>query len=153
MRIAVRYQSRSGNTKKVAEAIARKSGVVAKPLDPAEKFSPAADLLFVGGPIYAGNPHKNVTKALAALTAGEASGAAFFYTSAMPPPAAMDNRFKAAVKDPAIVISDAVFQCPGKFLFTKRDRPNGDDLEKAEAFAKRAIEVRRKTLEEKKWRE
>jgi len=152
LRIAVRYQSRSGNTRKVAEAIAHKSGVVARPMDPTEKFSPAVDLLFVGGGVYAGRPHKSLTDALSKLAADEVSGVAFFYTSVSP----MDQtegRLRAAVKDPAIAIGDSVFQCPGKFLFSKRDRPDSADLSKAEAFAKRTIDARRKMLDEIKWRE
>ena len=150
LRIAVRYQSRGGNTRKVAEAIARKSGVVAKPLDPTEKLA-GVDLLFVGGGVYAGNPHKTVTEALAALTADQASGVAFFCTAITPVPET-EGKLKAKLKDEAIAVSGEVFQCSGKFLFFKRAKPDAADLSKAEAFAKRTIEARRKALEEIKWR-
>ena len=146
LRIAVRYQSRGGNTRKVAEAIARKSGVVAKPLDPSEKFSPAVDLLFVGGGFYAGKPHKMVTDALSALTAEQTGGVAFFFTS-MDPDAKMAQKLRAAVKDPTIAVMDDAFRCDGKFLFFRRDRPDANDLAKAESFAKRTLEARRKALE------
>ena len=151
LRIAVRYQSRGGNTRKVAEAIARKSGVVAKPLDPTEKLS-GIDLLFVGGGVYAGKPHKMVTDALSALTADQASGVAFFYT-AVSPMLQTEGKLRAAAKDPAIAISDNVFHCAGKFVICKRKHPDATDLSKAEAFAKRTLEARRKALEEIKWRE
>ena len=150
MRIAVRYQSRGGNTGKVAEAIARKSGVVAKPLDPTEALS-GIDLLFVGGGVYAGKPHKTLADALSALTAEQASGVAFFYT-AMSPMLQTEGKLRAAIKDPAIALSDGIFHCEGKFLICKRDHPDAADLSKAEAFAKRTIEARRKTLDEIKWR-
>ena len=51
MKIAVRYQSRGGNTKAVAVAIAQAVGVTAQSIDvPAGE---PVDLLFVGGGIYA----------------------------------------------------------------------------------------------------
>jgi flavodoxin len=151
LRIAVRYQSRGGNTRKVAEAIARKSGVVAKPLDPTEKFSPAVDLLFVGGGVYANKPQKSVTGALSELAADQVSGVAFFFTSVLPA-GQVEGKLRAAVKDPAIALSAEVFQSPGKFLFFQKDHPDSADLAKAEVFAKRTIDARRKALEEIKWR-
>jgi flavodoxin len=51
MKIAVRYQSRGGNTKAVADAIAGASGVTAEPID--TPISEPIDLLFIGGGIYA----------------------------------------------------------------------------------------------------
>ena len=145
MRIAVRYQSRGGSTRKVAEAIARKAGVAAKPLDPDEKLADI-DLLFVGGGVYAGKPHKMLTDALSALSADQAGCLAFFSTS-MDPEAKMEKKLRAAVKDPAIAVMGDAFNCLGKFLFFKRDRPDSNDLSKAESFAKRTIEARRKALE------
>ena len=51
MKIAVRYQSRGGNTKAVAEAIAKAAGVQAQPID--IPLTEPVDLLFVGGGVYA----------------------------------------------------------------------------------------------------
>jgi hypothetical protein len=139
----------------VAEAIARKSGVVAKPLDPTEKLE-GVELLFVGGGVYAGKPHKTLTDALSALTADQTGGVAFFYTAMSDTPKAEDRlraAMKEAIKDSAIAISDGVFHCAGKFVICKRNHPDAADLSKAEAFAKRTIEARRKAREEAKWRE
>ncbi len=50
MDIEVRYQSRGGNTKAVAEIIAKTIGVVAKSIDePLPKYT---DILFIGGGVY-----------------------------------------------------------------------------------------------------
>ena len=51
MSIAVRFQSRGGNTKAVAEAIAKAAGVAAESID--APISEPVDMLFVGGGIYA----------------------------------------------------------------------------------------------------
>jgi flavodoxin len=51
MKIAVRYQSRSGNTGAVAEEIAKAVGVTAEPID--VPVGEAVDVLFIGGAVYA----------------------------------------------------------------------------------------------------
>jgi len=48
MRVRVVYQSTTGNTKKIAEAIARASGCVAEPVSAATVNEPV-DMLFLGG--------------------------------------------------------------------------------------------------------
>ena len=81
MKVAVRYQSRGGNTKEVAEAIAKAAGVKAEPID--VSLDEAVDVLFVGGGIYAHtiDPslknyleglHQDVVKSIAAFTTGAA---------------------------------------------------------------------------------
>lgn len=51
MKIAVRYQSRGGNTKSVAEAIANEAGVKAEPIT--VPLNEPVDFLFIGGGVYA----------------------------------------------------------------------------------------------------
>lgn len=54
MCIAVRYYSRSGNTKAVAEAIAKAAGVSAASVDAVgAAVSEPTDVLFIGGALYA----------------------------------------------------------------------------------------------------
>jgi len=50
MKIAVRYQSRGGNTKGMAEIIAKAAGVTAEPVS--TPITDKVDLLFVGGAVY-----------------------------------------------------------------------------------------------------
>ena len=50
MKIAVRYQSRGGNTRAVAEVIAKATGVKAEPIG--VPLSKLVDLLFVGVGVY-----------------------------------------------------------------------------------------------------
>ena len=54
MKTAVRYDSRSGNTKALAEALARAAKVSAVPVDdPKAALTEPVDLLFIGGALYA----------------------------------------------------------------------------------------------------
>jgi flavodoxin len=51
MDIKVLYHSTTGNTKKVAEAIAAEAGVIAQPLTEASG-STSTDILFIGDGVY-----------------------------------------------------------------------------------------------------
>lgn len=50
MKIAVRYQSRGGNTRSMAEIIAKRAGVNAEPVS--VPLTEKVDLLFLGGAVY-----------------------------------------------------------------------------------------------------
>ena len=53
MKVAIRYQSRGGNVKAMAEALARGCGVEAIPINsPKAKIKEPIDLLFIGGALY-----------------------------------------------------------------------------------------------------
>ena len=53
MKVAVRYYSRSGHVKKMAEALARGAGVEAIAIDePGAKLTKPVDILFIGGGLY-----------------------------------------------------------------------------------------------------
>ncbi len=58
MKIAVRYQSRGGNTKAVAEVITNSLGVKAETVNSA--ISEYVDVLFVGGGVYMSKPDKSL---------------------------------------------------------------------------------------------
>ena len=53
MNIEVRYFSRSGNTKRIGEAIAKGAGVIAKSITEEDNDNEYIDLLFLGGAPYA----------------------------------------------------------------------------------------------------
>ena len=63
MRIDVRYFSKNGGTKKLAEAIAKAVDAECKTVDqPLEKY---ADVVFLGASVYGGKPDPAVTKFIA----------------------------------------------------------------------------------------
>lgn len=62
MKIAIRYQSRGGNTKAVAEAIAKEINVPAKSIE--SPIEEEVDLLFIGGGVYAWNIDKKLREYL-----------------------------------------------------------------------------------------
>ena len=68
MKAAVRYYSRSGNTRVLAEAIAKGAGTEAVSVDKAEAvLNEEVDVLFLGGALYAYGLHGNLKKYLQTL--------------------------------------------------------------------------------------
>lgn len=82
MNIAVRYLSKSGNTKKVAEYIAEAAGVSAVSVDAADAaLTEKADILFIGGALYAYGIDDTLKKYLATLSSDKVGKAVVFSTS------------------------------------------------------------------------
>lgn len=80
MNVAVRYQSKSGNTKQVAEAIAKAADTSAQSVE--SSLDAPVDVLFVGGAIYAGMLNGKLKRFLKGLSAGQAKKIAVFSTAA-----------------------------------------------------------------------
>lgn len=82
MSVAVRYYSRSGNTKKVAEYIAEVAGVDAVSVDAKDAaLTEKADVLFIGGALYAYGIDDNLKKYLQTLSGDKVGKAVVFSTS------------------------------------------------------------------------
>ena len=79
MIIAVRYQSRGGNTKVVAEAIAKATGVVAEPIE--KPLDAHVDLLIVGGGVYAWGLDEALVSFLESLDPAKVNTVAAFTTA------------------------------------------------------------------------
>lgn len=133
MKAAVRYQSRSGNTRRLAEAIAEAVGVQA--LGAAEGPPHEVDTLFVGGGIYAGKLDKSLLKLIGKLEAGKVANLAVFTTSMRSIGAV--KLIQAALPEGIDIIGE--LDCPGSFLFFNKKRPNDEDLESARGFARKML--------------
>ena len=79
MKIAVRYQSRGGNTHAVAEVIAKTLGVEAAPID--TPLTEKVDLLFLGGGVYKWDADPELRSYLQTLDAGQIGKIAAFSTT------------------------------------------------------------------------
>ena len=136
MRIDVRYFSRNGGTKKLAEAIAEAVGAEAKTVDqPLEKF---ADVVFLGASVYAGKPDAAVLSFISAnaknigklVVFGSACSGKSTYAA-----------IKSAAAGNAVKTAEMFFQCKGEFLFLNKGRPNAQDCADAADFAKKQIKI------------
>ena len=82
MNVAVRYFSRSGKTKKVADYIAEAAGVDAVSVDAKDAaLTEKVDVLFIGGALYAYGIDDKLKKYLETLSSDQIGKAVVFSTS------------------------------------------------------------------------
>jgi flavodoxin len=137
MNIRVLYHSTTGNTKKVAEAIAKSLGVKAEPIRSAAPVSDA-DVLFLGDGVYGGTVHKETRQFIETLTPEKVKKAAVFSTYG-----GQDKSVGVLLellKARGIRVSERTFSCRGKaWYFFNRKHPTDRELEEAGEFAKRVV--------------
>ena len=136
MRIDVRYFSKNGGTRKLAEAIAKAVDAECKTVDqPLEKY---ADVVFLGSSVYAGKPDAAVTNFVRqnAKNIGKivVFGSACTGKSTFP-------AIKSAAAGQAVKTAEMFFQCKGEWLFFNKGRPNDQDCADAAEFAKKQIKL------------
>ena len=136
MRVDVRYFTKNGGTKKLAEAIAKAVNAECKTVDqPLEKY---ADVVFLGASVYGGKPDPSVVKFIAdnaknigkIVVFGSACTGKSTYAA-----------IKSAAAGQAVKTAEMFFQCKGQFLFFNKNRPNDQDCTDAADFAKKQIKI------------
>ena len=126
MSVAVRYYSRSGNTKALAEAIAKAAGVEAVSVDSgAAGLREPVDVLFIGGALYAYGLDSHLKAYLKTLKKGDAKKAVVFSTSWLSRHAI--DLIRKGLEEAGIPTEEAS-------LYAK-NRPGEAELAKAAAFA------------------
>ena len=134
MKTKVMYHSRSGNTKKVADAIAQAVGEVPEAV-PSDYPLENVGLLFLGAGVYGGKPDKKVIEFIRTLNTNRVKNVALFSTSAGD--SKHLNTIRELLKGQGINVIDETFACKGKFFFfINRNNPNAEDLKQAQKFAK-----------------
>ncbi len=137
MNVQVIYHSKSGNTKKVADAIAVEMGVTAISCDQA-KIQEPIDLLFIGDGMYYGGISGEMKKFIGSLDKNMVRTAAVFNTSGGSWWFGPDGIRKRLEKRGISVLEES-FHCHGSaFGIVFSSHPNASDFENARAFAKRA---------------
>lgn len=134
MHIEVRYLSKSGNTKKLADAIARALGVEAKSITQA--VPPNTDILFLGGAVYWGGVDKELKKFITTLE-GRALKVAVFSTAAIAPSA--HPQMKKLINQQHVTVIEREFHCRGEFMKIHNGHPDSEDLNLAKQFAQNVV--------------
>ena len=134
MKIAIRYYTKTGNTKKRAEAISSAINVEAKTVD--EPLTEDVDILFLGSAVYAAGIDSKVKDFIKNINVNV--GEVVNFSSA----ALIESTYKQVkneVEKKGLKMSDKEFHCRGAFKFVHRGRPNDDDLKDVQEFAKGII--------------
>ena len=134
MTVAVRYYTRSGNTKKLSDAVAKTASVESKditcPLDG------KVDILFLGCSYYAFDVDDAV-KNFIIENKDKIGKIVCIGTSAMM--RSMKKPVKKVADTVGVAVADEEFHCRGEFAKFHKGRPNEKDLADVSAFAKNIV--------------
>ena len=132
LKTAVRYFSKSGNTKKVAVAIAEAAKCESKSIP--EPVAGNVDILFLGASVYWGGVASEVKDYIKTIEAAKVKKVVVFSTSALAQRAFPS--IKKLLQKQGIEVDEDNFYCRGQFTAMHKGRPNDDDLAAAAKFAK-----------------
>ncbi len=132
MKFAVRYYTKTGNTKRLADAVAAELGVQALPIS--EPVTEQADVLFLGNSYYAFNIDPEVRNFVASLDKAKVGKIVNFGSAAMLN--STYKKVKAEADKVGIPMDEREFHCRGEFKGLHKGRPNEEDLKEAAAFAR-----------------
>ena len=132
MEYAVRYYTKTGNTKKIAEAIAKVLEVEALPIS--EPLPEEVEVLFLGNSYYAFNIDPEVKDFIAGLDKTKVGRIVNFGSAAMLN--STYKKVKAQADKVGIKMDEREFHCKGEFKGLNKGRPNEKDLNNAAEFAK-----------------
>ena len=131
MKIAVRYYTKTGNTRRLAEAVAKAVGAEALPIS--TPVTEPVDILFLGNSYYAFTIDPEVRDFIRALDKGKVARIVNFGSAAM-----MNSTRKKVSAEAArvgIPVDEREFHCKGEFKGIHKGRPNEEDLKATAAFA------------------
>ena len=132
MKVAVRYYTKTGNTKRLAEAVAKAVGVEALPLS--SPIEEPVDILFLGNSYYAFSIDPEVREFIRSLSKDKVGRIVNFGSAAMLN--STWKKVKAEADKKGIPMEKSEFHCKGEFKGIHKGRPNSEDLAAAAAFAK-----------------
>ena len=135
MKCAVRYYTKTGNTKKLAEAVAAAVGVEALPIS--EPISEKVDILFLGNSYYAFSIDPEVRAFIRSLDKSLVGKIANFGSAALLN--STYKKVKAEADKVGIPMVEKEFHCRGEFKGAHKGKPDENDLAAAAAFAESLI--------------
>ena len=136
MKVAVRYYTKTGNTKKLADAVAEAAGTEALLLS--EPIGEKVDILFLGNSYYAFSIDPEVRNFVRSLDRSKVGRIVNFGSAAMLN--STYKKIKAEAEKVGVPMDEREFHCKGEFKCLHKGRPNEEDLKAAAAFARRIVE-------------
>lgn len=131
MKYAVRYYTKTGNTKRLAEAIAKELGVEALPLT--SPVTEPVDILFLGNSYYAFTIDPEVRNFISSLPKDKVGKIVNFGSAALLN--STYKKVKAEADKAGIPMDEKEFHCKGEFKMLHKGKPDAEDLRAAAEFA------------------
>ena len=135
MKAAVRYYTKTGNTKRLAEAVAEAVGVEALPLS--APVTEPVDVLFLGNSYYAFTIDPEVRAFVRTLDKNKVGRIVNFGSAAMLN--STYKKVKAEADKVGIPMDEREFHCKGEFKGVHKGKPDAEDLAAVADFAKAIV--------------
>lgn len=135
MKVAVRYYTKTGNTKRLAEAVAEAVGVQALTIE--TPVTEQVDILFLGNSYYAFTIDPEVRAFVQSLDKDKVGRIVNFGSAAMLN--STYRKIKAVADKVGIPVDEHEFHCKGEFKGIHKGRPNEEDLKAVREFAKKIV--------------
>ncbi len=135
MKTAVRYYTKTGNTRRLAEAVAEALGVDALPLS--APIAEPVDILFLGNSYYAFSIDPEVRDFVRSLDKEKVGRIVNFGSAAMLN--STYKKVKAEADKVGIPMDEREFHCKGEFKGIHKGKPDETDLRAAAEFAKAIV--------------
>ncbi len=135
MKIAVRYYTKTGNTKRLAEGIAKAVGAEALPIS--VPVTEPVDILFLGNSYYAFSIDPEVRNFVKGLDRRKVGKIVNFGSAAMLN--STYKKVKAEADKAGIPMDEREFHCKGEFKGIHKGKPDEADVKAAAEFAKRIV--------------
>lgn len=132
MTYQVRYYTKTGNTRKLAEAVAKELGVEALPIS--TPVTEKTDILFLGNSYYAFSIDPEVRDFVASLDKDKVGRIVNFGSAALLN--STYKKVKAEADKVGIPMDPKEFHCRGEFKGVHKGKPDAEDLRAAAAFAR-----------------
>ena len=135
MKAAIRYYTRGGNTEKLALAISKATGLPAETID--VPLLEDVDLLFLGSSVYGFDVDDQVKQFISNIDV-KVGKVVNFSTACL-----VKSTYKQVGKllaEKNIPLAKEEYYCRGSFGPMHKGRPNQQDLQAAEAFARKIME-------------
>jgi len=136
MKVAVRYYTKTGNTERLAEAVANAVGAEALPIS--APVDEAVDVLFLGNSYYAFNIDPEVKDFIHSLDGSKVGRIVNFGSAAMLN--STWKKVKAEADKAGVKMDKREFHCKGEFKGLHKGRPNAEDIAAAAEFARSIVD-------------
>ena len=135
MKVAVRYYTKTGNTRRLAEAVAKAVHTEALPIScPVDE---PVDILFLGNSYYAFSIDPEVRAFVQSLDKNKVGKIVNFGSAAMLN--STYRKVKAEADKAGIPMDEREFHCRGEFKGIHKGKPDAEDLKAAAAFARSIV--------------
>jgi len=134
--VSVLVDSRGGNTRKVADAIAEELGI--KATDVTTSSPDDAKILFLGSGTYGGKPGEMMMKFIGSGNLSGRKIALFGTAASLTGVQKMTVAMTDILQQKGAIILGS-YHCKGKFLLVNRGHPNKEDLDSAKKFAREML--------------